>query len=436
MKTHNNRKYLSISFACAIFFSSCIQAQILDQIIAIVEEDVVLESELARETAMIAARIKASQNLMPPELLLRKQVLERLVIQKLQQQLAMRSGIEINDNILQSAVMDIARNNNMSYEQFRAELTSKGMDYQAFAANIRNEIIVNQLRAREIGSRVQVTDREIEHYLETQAHLGGNNASYHLGHILISVPETASASVIQTATTKAQNLITKLRAGKNFKQLAIQMSDDDKALTGGDLGWRTLGQVPTVLVEAVSNMQANDISEPIRSPSGFHIVKVIEVSGGLDLDTEHVITKTQARHILIKTNALINDAEAESRLLGLRKRIQDGDDFANLARSNSDDKGSALKGGDLGWVKPGVLVPKFEQTMQSLAINEISQPIQTQFGWHIIQVLDKKQLNDSSEHQKDQVKEEIKRRKIEEETELWLRRLRDEAFVTINLERL
>ena len=437
MKKQQINKFSRIGLACALFFLSNLSyGEVLDRIVAIVENDVVLDSELDRETAVIIKRIEASKSQIPPDFILRKQVLERLIVQKLQHQLAERSGVQLSDEMIQNSVAEIAQSNNMGYEEFRVALIQQGIDYQVFEDNIRNEIIISQLRAREIGSRVQVTDREVTHYLETQAASGLDNVNYHLGHILISVPETASSAVIQAAKIKADKIVNQLQAGEDFKQLAIQMSDDDKALSGGDLGWRTQGQMPTLFVDVVGTMGVGDISKAIRSPSGFHIIKVLERKGGLDLDESHIVTKTKVRHILVKTNELVDDSEAKSRLHTLIQRIEDGDSFEALARSHSDDKGSALKGGSLDWVMPGALVPKFEQTMQGLEVSEISQPIQTQFGWHIIQVLDRKQQDNSSEHRKNQVKEEIRRRKIEEETELWLRRLRDEAFVKIHLERL
>jgi peptidyl-prolyl cis-trans isomerase SurA len=295
--------------------------------------------------------------------------------------------------------------------------------------------VVNQLRSREIGGRIKVTDNEINHYIETHGNLNDND-SYHLGHILVSVPETASAKVIQKAKEQALMIVAKLRKGQDFRELAMSMSDDEQALKGGDLGWRRTGEIPTLFADIVTKMHQGEIAEPIRSPSGFHIIKLLEAKGSLKMDEIHTTTKTKARHILIKTNELINDDEAKKRLLALKQRLKDGDDFALLARGNSDDKASALKGGDLGWVAPGALVPPFEDAMNRLAINQVSDPIQTQFGWHIIQVLERQKQDNSSEFRKSKVADEIRRRKIEEETELWLRRLRDEAYVEINSDRL
>ncbi len=427
------KKYLNVAFFMLIFVNVLTaHAELLDRIVAVIEEDVILDSELTREANAIAQKLRANNVMVPPGFILRKQVLERLIIERLQRQLAARSGIRVSDEMLRSSIADIAARNNMTSEQFRNELENQGMDYAKFQENIRNEIIINQLRAREIGARIKVTDREVAHYLETQGGVDQDKVKYRLGHILISVPEAASSEVIRQAREKVDRVISDLRKGENFKELAISVSDGGNALNGGDLGWRTIGQIPTLFVDVVTKMSQGDVSDPIRSPSGFHVIKMLEMEG---VD-KHIVTKTKVRHILIKTNELIDDKEAKKRLLALKHRIIDGDDFAALARAHSDDKGSAIKGGELGWVGPGALVAPFEAAMKKLSINEISDPVQTQFGWHLIQVLDREERDNSVEFKKNQVREEIRKRKIEEETELWLRRLRDEAFVDINMDRL
>jgi peptidyl-prolyl cis-trans isomerase SurA len=400
----------------------------LDRIVAVVEDDVILESELQKEVTMILQRIVASKGQMPPEQVIRKQVLEKMIIDKLQRQLAERAGISVSEELLNSSAADIAQRNNMNLEQFRAELEKQGISYKSFLDNMRDEIAINQLRGREIGGRIKVTDQEVEHYMETQGKIGDEAIQYHLAHILIAVKEGASSSDIQKAQREADDLVSKLRAGEDFAQAAISHSNDGNALKGGDLGWRTLSTLPTILTDGITSMKVGDIASPIRSASGFHIIKMLEIKG---LDN-HIITKTKVRHILIKTNELVDDAEARKRLFGLKARILDGDDFATLARSHSDDKGSALKGGSLDWVSPGDLVKPFEEAMTKLAIKQVSDPVQTQFGWHLIQVLDRENKDNSVEYRKNLVRDAIRKRKIEEETELWMRRLRDEAFVEIN----
>ena len=427
-----NRKNIVIIVAlfCSLLTTNfLVYAEPIDRIVAIVEDDVILDSELQREMAMIRARMQESKAQLPPETVLRRQVLEKIIMDKLQRQLAERAGVNVSEEMLNSSAADIAQRNNMSLEQFRSELEASGMSYKAFLDNMRNEIVINQLRAKEIGGRIKVSDSEVEHYMETQEKAGEEANQYHLGHLLIAVKEGASASEIQKAQSKADALVKKLRAGQDFSQTAISDSDDANALKGGDLGWMTINEIPTQLVSDIKKMRLNEISDPIRSPSGFHIIKILGLKSDID---DHVISTTKVRHILIKTNELVDDNEARKRILALKARIADGDDFATLARSHSDDKGSALRGGDLGWVEPGSLVKPFEEAMSKLAVNEISEPVQSQFGWHLIQVLDRKDKDNASEHRKNVVREAIRKRKIEEETELWLRRLRDEAYIEIH----
>ncbi|MGZ8163291.1 MAG: peptidylprolyl isomerase [Methylobacter sp.] len=427
------KRTIVIVLLCNLLFGSfLVHAEVLDTIIAVVEEDVILERELQKEVAAIEQRIQQSNAAVPPIYVLRKQVLEKMIVDKLQRQLAEKAGINVNEEMLNSSAADIARRNNMDLEQFRSELESQGISYQSFLDNIRNEIVINQLRGREIGGRVKVTDREVEHYMETQDKIGEESTQYHLGHILIAVKEGASSTEIQKAMGKADDLVRKLREGQDFTQTAISDSDDANALKGGDLGWRTMSAMPTLFINVIAQMRQGDVSDPIRSPSGFHIIKMLELKG----TDNHMIVKTKVRHILVKTNELVDDAEAKKRLLALKTRIADGDDFAALARAHSDDKGSALKGGSLDWVGPGDLVKPFEDAMTKLGINEVSEPVQTQFGWHVIQVLGRENKDDSSEFKKNLVREAIRKRKIEEETELWIRRLRDEAFVEIYQDRL
>ena len=407
-----------------------VQAEYLDRIVAVAEEDVILDSELNSQVNAITQKMAGSNMQMPPQEIIRKQVLERIIIDKLQSQLAKRSGIRVSDEMLENYIADIAQRNQMNPVQFKEEMKQQGMNYSEFVESVRNEIIINQLRGREIGGRIKVTEREVDHYMETRGKAGNTDIQYHLGHILIAVQEGASAMVIQKANAKADKLVQELRGGKDFKQTALGLSDGGQALAGGDLGWRSMAQIPTLFVDEIEDMAVGQISDPIRSPSGFHIIKILGIKG---LD-EHVVTQTDVRHILIKTNELIDDKEAEKRLYGLRERIMDGDDFGILAKANSDDKGSAIKGGNLGWVLPGALVKPFEDAMNELAIKELSEPVQTQFGWHLIQVLARKERDNSEEHKRNKAREEIRTRKIEEETELWLRRLRDEAYVDIRLD--
>lgn len=404
-------------------------AEYLDGIAAVVEDDIILKSELAREVVSVTERLKSNQVQLPPDNILYKQVLERLIIDTLQGQLAKKAGVNVGDERVNDSLLAIAQQNGLDMPSFKREIAKQGMDFAEFKENVRKEIIVNQLRSHEIGGRVKVSDQEIKHFLETEMSPQAQAVQYLLGHILIAVSEGASSDKIQAEKANAYSVIDQLQAGADFKKMAVSVSDGANALKGGDLGWRTLSQVPTLFVDAVKLMSHDDISEPIRSPGGFHILKLFNTTGNVS----HMIVETHARHILIKTNELINDAEAKKRLAAIAERIADGDDFAALAKAHSDDIGSAIKGGDLGWVMPGLLVPPFEKAMSELKINNMSGPIQTQFGWHLIQVLGRQDKDNREEQQKNQARNEIRKRKIEEETELWLRRLRDEAYVDIRL---
>nr|WP_026223639.1 peptidylprolyl isomerase [Methylosarcina fibrata] len=425
--------FIIVFISCFFTCSPVAQAEVLDKIIAVVEDDVILDRELEQEVSVILQRIQNNNTALPPRFVLRKQVLEKMIVDKLQRQLAEKAGVTVSEDTLNRSVGEIARRNNMDAREFRIELERQGMSYESFLENVRNEIIINELRGREIGGRIKVTDQEVQHYLETQDQGGTEAEQYHLGHILIAVKEGASSSEIQQASSKAESLVTKLRAGEDFTQTAISSSDDGNALKGGDLGWRSVGDVPTLFVDHVKTMATGDIAGPIRSPSGYHIIKMLDKKGAMD---HQMVTKTKVRHILIKTNELVDDNEARNRLLALKERVDNGEDFGALARSHSDDKGSALKGGSLDWVSPGDLVKPFEEAMEKLSINEISDPVQTQFGWHLIQVLGRENKDNSVEYRKNMATDAIRKRKIEEETELWLRRLRDEAYVEIYQDRL
>jgi len=404
-------------------------AEYLDGIAAVVEDDIILESELASEVVSVVTRLRGNHVQLPPEEVIYKQVLERMIVDKLQSQLAHRTGLQVSDEMVNASLNTIAQQNGLDIESFKQELNKEGMDFADFKETVRKEILLNQLRSREIGGRVRVSESEINHYLDTEVSAEEMKVQYLLGHILLSVSEGASAATIQAKAKEAASVIKQLRAGVDFKQMAVSISDGSKALEGGNLGWRTLNNIPTLFVDTVKQMKKGEVANAIRSPGGFHILKLID-STGVDA---HIITETHVRHILIKTNEIVSDKEAKSRLQAIAERIADGDDFAVLAKANSDDTGSAIQGGDLGWVTPGALVPAFEKAMQGLTINELSQPVQTQFGWHLIQVLARRTKDNTEEFKRNQARNAIRKRKIEEETELWLRRLRDEAYVDIRL---
>ncbi len=399
----------------------------LDRIVAVVENGVILESELNDHLLDVKQRFRQSTQL-PPDSILERQVLENMILEKIQLHLAERAGIKIDEETLRAAIQEIAHRNNISMEDFPSKLRAQGINYTDFIERIRGEMAVQRLRASQINSPIKVSDREVENYLKTQGDVGMEN-EYLLGHILIATPRAASPADVQKAKEKADKLAADIRKGLDFRQAALGASDDERALKGGDLGWRKKNQIPSLFTDFVDKMKEGDVEGPIRSSSGFHIIKMLGVKGVGD----HMITKSHVRHILIKLKETVSDQEAKQKLLALRHRIENGEDFAAIARAYSEDY-SSIKGGDLGWVKPGDMVPPFEAAMSQLAINQLSEPVQTQFGWHLIQVLERQQTNDSGDLQKKQAHDEILKRKIDEETELWLRRIRDEAYVEIRLD--
>lgn len=397
----------------------------LNQIVAVVNDDVVLESELEAKLDIVREQLQAQKTELPPEEVLRKQVLERVIVDKLQLQLAASNNIQIDDETLNGNLRNIAEQNGMSLEQFRSTLESEGHSFAEFREEIRSQIIIARLHQQMVGNRINVSEQEIDNHIANAKMSGDDEKEYHLSHILIPVPEGANPDAVQAAQRQAEETVAKLRGGADFAATAVAVSAGQTALQGGDLGWRSAAQLPTLLAETVRALAPGELTDPIRAAGGFHIVKLNEVRG----DGRHVVTQTHVRHILITPDELLPESEVQNRLLQLRERVIGGENFAALARSHSKDKVSASNGGDLGWVNPGDLVPQFEETMNGLKPNEISQPVQTRFGWHIIQVLERREHDSTDEFRRNKVRDLIRKRKTDEELALWLRRLRDEAYV-------
>ncbi|MET0092945.1 MAG: peptidylprolyl isomerase [Sedimenticola sp.] len=401
----------------------------VDRIVAIVDDDVVVKSELDRELLTIVAQLRQKKARLPSRQVLERQVLERLILQRLQLAAAKRLGITISEDILSQAVNNIASNNNLSLGEFRQTLEEGGVSFRTFRDNLRGQLTIRRLRDQEIRRRIRITEQEVSAFLARQQGALAKRSAYHLLHILIATPEGASADQLESARGRAARLVTELRNGADFRSLALSESDGRQALEGGDLGWRPANQLPTLFVDRTQEMQRGEISDPIRTPSGYHIIMLEDYKGG----DRHIVEQTNVRHILVKTNEITSDDDARTRLLQLKQRIEGGDDFANLARSHSDDKASAIKGGDLGWTSTGDLVPRFEEEMAGLPAKQLSEPFQTDFGWHIIEVLGRRQHDSTQEVQKAEARKAIRKRKMSEQTELYLRRLRDEAYVDIRL---
>lgn len=402
----------------------------LDSIVAVVDDDVITRSELNETMAAVAAQFRQRGAPLPPPGVLERQVLERLILTQLQVRAAERNGVVVDDATLNAALENMARQNNLTLGQLREAIERDGFSFEKFRENIRKEILSARLRQRVVDSRIQISDQEVDNLLASGAG-AANDRQYHIAQILIAVPENASAEQIEQARRKAEQVLEQLRQGADFKRLAVSVSDGRQALEGGDLGWRSVNQMPSLFAAVVPRLDAGEVSEPIRSPGGFHILKVLETRGG---GGQQTVIQTHARHILINTNELIDDSEARLRLERLRERIVNGEDFAELARANSSDATSAAEGGDLGWVNPGDLVPRFEEAMAELSPGQVSEPFKTRFGWHIVQVLERRRHDNSSEAQRAAAREALARRRSDEEWEQWLRQLRDESYVEMRLE--
>lgn len=397
----------------------------LDRIIAIVDEDVVMQSELEQQIERTRDELRRAGTQPPPISILRRQVLERLVLQKIQLQLAEKTGVEVTEDSLDRAIDDIADKNKLSRDQFREILASEGYDYTVFREDIRNEILVARLRREEVDKRVQVSDREIDNYLLNEQGGADNENEYEVAHILVAIPAGATDRERDEARRRAEEAKARIDAGEEFSNVAVAMSDAQDALDGGNLGWRKLSQIPSLFSDVVRNYDTGQVSDLITSPSGYHLVTLKGKRSGQTV----MLEQTKCRHILISPGELVTEKEALARIQKLRLRLENGDDFATVARTNSDDRGSALQGGDLGWVSPGQMVPEFEEMMLATPVGEISEPFRSEYGWHVLQVLDKRNYDGTDEVRRAKAREAITQRKREEAFQDWLRRLRDEAYV-------
>ena len=401
----------------------------LDRIVAVVENDIIMQSELETRLRTVVGQMQEKGMQLPPSNVLETQILERMILTKIQLQKAEETGIRVDDETLNRTISNIAAGNNVSLSQFKEILEKDGFSYEQFRENIREEIIISRLRQRQVDNRISITTKEIDNALANLEFQGKTETEYLLQHILISLPEAPSPEEEDQALMVATKVLEDLKTGLDFATMASTVSDGQRALEGGNLGWRKKNEIPTIFSTQVATMEKGDISDLIKSSSGFHIVKLADVRSS----EKHIIIQTNARHILIKVDELTTPDDAWVKLEQLSIRIEGGDDFAKLAKANSDDKLSAAQGGDLGWSSPGRLVPQFEKVMDELEIGQISQPFETQFGWHILQVLERREFDDTENARREKASETIRRRKSEEAHQNWLRHLRDEAYVEYRL---
>src|ERR1700693_2097035 len=403
------------------------KGELLDRVAAIVNDGVVLNSELDAQIETVGARLRAQKLELPPQSILRPQVLERLVLQEIQLQHATRAGVKVSDETLNVALLDIAKRNNLTLSQLPQALATQGIDYPSYREEMRKEIPLTLLRQRDVLQHIAVTPREIDQYLEKQARTPSEHSEFNVSHILIAVSQEAGTAQLEQAAKRATEVYGRARNGEDFAKLAVAYSNSQTALEGGALGWRKGSELPTFLSDVVAKLKPGEVSEPLRTPTGYHIVRLNDERGGGAAQT--VVDQVHLRHILIKTTELADDATVKQKLSALRERILKGEDFAGLAKTLSEDPASAAEGGDLGWAGPDAYVPEFAQAVAPLKDGEISEPVHTQFGWHILQMLGHRRFDNSDEMKRRQAIEAIRAGKADEETELWLRRLRDDAYV-------
>jgi len=402
----------------------------LDHIVAVVNEDVIMKSELENKIYTINEKMKEQGANAPPESILKRQVLNNLIQNRIQLQLAAMIGIKVNDENLNQTISNIAAESQITLEQFREILEKDGYNYEQFREDVRNQITLTQLRKRQVTNRIIVSEKEIDNFLTNDNSQGIFQTEIRLSHILFSLSETATEDEITQTEQMASEVRDELLMGADFAKIASTVSDSGNAKAGGDLGWRKIDTIPTLFTDYIPNMKVGDISELIRSPSGFHIIKISDLK---DME-ENIVEQTHARHILVKINELRTDKQANEKLLQLKLRIDNGDDFSLLAKGNSDDAMSAIANGDLGWSIPGELVPEFQRVLDGLEINETSEPFKSRFGWHIVQVLERRNHDNTESIKRARARKVIGDRKLNEALQNWNRELLDEAYIEYRLD--
>lgn len=402
----------------------------VDRIVAVVNTGVITEFELRNRVDQMLRQLAGKNTQLPPRRVIEKQVLERMITERALLQIAEDTNIRVEGSQLDRAIAGIAQRNNLEPEAFRKALESEGTNFDAFREQIRTEMLIGRLRDREVDSRVVVTDAEIDNYLASSARDATQQDEYNLGHILLLTPEGASPEQLAEVRAKAEKALSELQSGAGFTQVSAAYSDAQNALQGGGLGWRSQAQLPNLFIDVVKPLKIGEVSGILRSPNGFHILKLLDKRGK---DVQLVVRQTHARHILIKTNEVVGHEDARTRLVQLKERIENGTPFEELAKLHSDDL-SASKGGDLGWLTPGDTVPDFERAMDALQPGQVSEPVRSPFGWHLIQVLERRDQDVSEERKRLDARRAIRARKAEEAFDDWVRQARDRAYVEYRLE--
>ena len=423
------RHGLTLLLTMAIMtMSLAVQAErkLLDRVVAIVDDDVILQTQLEARVNTIVGRLSAQGTGLPPRQMLEQRVLEQLIAESVQLQMADKMGMRISDNELNETLANIARSNGMTMAQFESQLAEEGVTYQQAREQIRNEMLTSRVQQRQVGNRVRITDNEVENYLQAQAGAGSDGAEYRLAYIFIQVDEPGNEASVRQARNLADNLRQQILDGRDFREVAVAESDASNALEGGDMGWRSESQLPSLVAPVVPDLEPGVPSAVLENNSGFHLVMVMDKRGG---EQQQIIEQHKVRHILVRPSAAVTEAQAEQRIRDIYRQLQDGADFAELARELSDDPVSGSDGGNLDWVSPGQMVPEFEQAMLDADVGEIYGPVRSQFGWHILQVQERRKQDVTAEARESQARQAIYQRKFEQELQNWLREVRDEAFV-------
>lgn len=402
----------------------------LDRIVAVVGNEVITRYELNDRIRSISQQLKQQGTPLPPNDVLERQLLERMITERVQLQFARETGLRVDDAQLEATLVRIAEQNKLSIGELRIVMEKQGTPFARFREDIRNEMVMARLREREVENRVVVTDTEVDNLIASQKAATGVTDEYNLSHILVQVPEKASPEQIQARRTRADQALAQIRAGTDFRQVAAAFSEAPDAVQGGNIGWRDPARLPAIFAEAAQKLKPGEVSDVFRSPNGFHILRMNERRGA---SGPMMVTQTNARHILIKTNELVSDPEARGKLVKLKERIDNGADFAQVARINSEDA-SASRGGDLGWLTPGDTVPEFEKAMDALKTGQVSEPVRSPFGWHLIQVVQRRDQDMSGDQQKMRARMALRQAKAEEAYQEWVRQMIDATFIERRLE--
>ncbi|MCA0899709.1 peptidylprolyl isomerase [Microbulbifer agarilyticus] len=430
MFTSLRRSLLAVAAASAIALPAWAQVQQLDRVVAVVDDDVVMASELQQRINTITQQIAAQNVQAPPIDVLRRQVLEQLIVERLQLQMGARAGVTISEEELDQAIARVQQNMNLSPAQFQQKLEVDGISNNAFRQQIRQELIIRRVEQGSVSRRIQITDQDINNFLRSKEGEFWKSPQYELGHILIAVSSSAPAEEVTAAREKADAVYDKATGGEDFRALAISNSAGQNALQGGDLGWRKPVELPTLFADALDGVKVGETTKPFRSDAGFHMLKIHQQRGA----TEQVVEQTKVRHILVKTSAIRDDDAAYNLLTDLRSKIEAGElKFEDAAKDNSEDIGTMLQGGDLGWSTPGQFVPEFTQAMNNTTVGEISMPFRSQFGWHILRVDERRQQDMTDQYIRNQAANLLRNRRYEEELQNWRQEIRDQAYVEIKL---